>query len=78
MDQDVAIGLDIAKAVFQEHGVDARGGVVIRQRLRRSPMLAYFAKKALCLIGMAACHSALHWARELSPLGHEARLIPPS
>ncbi len=78
MDQDVAIGLDIAKAVFQEHGVDAHDGVVVRRRLTRSRMQAYFAKKAPCLIGIEACGSALHWARELGRLGHEARLIPPS
>lgn len=78
MDQVVTIGLDIAKSVFQVHGVDAEGGVVIRQRLTRSRMLAFFAKKAPCLVGMEACGSAHHWARELSRLGHEVRLIPPS
>jgi transposase len=78
MDQVVTIGLDIAKSVFQVHGVDAKGGVVIRQRLTRSRMLAFFAKKAPCLIGIEACGSAHHWARELSRLGHEVRLIPPS
>ena len=67
MDQIVTIGLDIAKSVFQVHGVDAEGGVVIRQRLTRSRMLAFFAKKAPCLVGMEACGSAHHWARELPP-----------
>jgi transposase len=78
MDQVATIGLDIAKSVFQVHGVDAEGGVVIRQRLTRSRMLAFFARKAPCLVGMEACGSAHHWARELSRLGHEVRLIPPS
>ena len=68
MDQVVTIGLDIAKSVFQVHGVDAEGGVVIRQRLTRSRILAFFAKKAPCLVGMEACGSAHHWARELSRL----------
>ena len=78
MDQVVTIGLDIAKSVFQVHGVDAAGGVVIRQRLTRSRVLAFFAKKAPCLVGIEACGSAHYWARELSRLGHEVRLIPPS
>jgi len=78
MDQVVTIGLDIAKSVFQVHGVDAEGGVVIRQRLTRARMLAFFAKKAPCLVGVEACGSAHHWARELSRLGHQVRLIPPS
>lgn len=78
MDQVVTMGLDIAKSVFQVHGVDAQGGVVVRQRLTRSRMLAYFAKKAPCLIGIEACGSAHYWARELSRFGHEVRLIPPS
>jgi transposase len=78
MDQVVTIGLDIAKSVFQVHGVDAEGGVVIRQRLTRSRMLAFFTKKAPCLIGIEACGSAHHWARELTRLGHQVRLIPPS
>lgn len=78
MDQVVTIGLDIAKSVFQVHGVDAHGAVVMRQRLTRSRMLAFFAKKAPCLVGLEACGSAHYWGRELSLLGHEVRLIPPS
>ncbi len=78
MDQVVTIGLDIAKSVFQVHGVDAAGAVVMRQRLTRSRMLAFFAKKAPCLVGLEACGSAHYWGRELSLLGHEVRLIPPS
>lgn len=78
MNQVVTIGLDIAKSVFQVHGVDADGVVVIRRRLTRSRMLAFFAKQARCLIGLEACGSAHYWGRELSRLGHEVRLIPPS
>ena len=78
MKQVVTIGLDIAKSVFQVHGVDADGAVVLRRRLTRSRMLAFFAKQARCLIGLEACGSAHYWARELSALGHEVRLIPPS
>jgi transposase len=78
MNQVVTIGLDIAKSVFQVHGVDGEGAVVLRQRLTRSRMLAFFAKRAPCLIGLEACGSAHHWARELSALGHEVRLIAPS
>lgn len=78
MDQVVTIGLDIAKSVFQVHGVDAAGAVVMRQRLTRARMLAFFAKKAPCLVGLEACGSAHYWGRELSRLGHQVRLIPPS
>jgi transposase len=78
MDQVATIGLDIAKSVFQVHGVDAGGGVVIRQRLTRARVLAFFARKAPCLVGIEACGSAHHWARELSRLGHQVRLIPPA
>jgi transposase len=78
MNQVVTIGLDIAKSVFQVHGVDSEGAVVLRQRLTRSRLLAFFAKRAPCLVGVEACGSAHHWGRELSRLGHEVRLIPPS
>jgi transposase len=72
------IGLDIAKNVFQVHGVDRAGAVVIRRALRRSQMLAWFAKLPPCLLGMEACGTAHYWARELRQLGHEVRLIPPA
>ena len=78
MEQVVAIGLDIAKSVFQVHGIDAQGAVVVRQRLQRSRVLPFFAKRGPCLVGIEACGSAHHWARELVRLGHEVRLIPPS
>jgi transposase len=72
------IGLDLAKRVFQVHGVDASGAVVIRRPLRRDRVLAFFAKLPRCLIGMEACATAYYWARELRKLGHDERLIPPA
>jgi transposase len=72
------IGLDIAKNVFQVHGVDRSGGVAIRRALRRSQMLAWFAKQRPCLVGLEACATAHYWGRELQKLGHEVRLIPPA
>ena len=71
------IGLDLAKHVFQVHGVDASGAVVVRRRVRRSEMLRFFGRLERCLIGMEACATAHHWARELRAFGHEVRLIPP-
>ena len=72
------IGLDIAKSVFQVHGVDADGGVVVRRQLKRRYVLAFFEKLAPCLIGMEACASAHHWSRQLQALGHTVRLMPPA
>jgi len=72
------IGLDLAKQVFQVHGVDAEGTVVLRRRLRRSEVAQFFSTLPVCLVGIEACATAHHWARELSSLGHEVRLIPPS
>ena len=71
------IGIDIAKFIFQAHGIDAAGCAVLRRRLRRQELLAFFERLPPCLIGMEACSSAHHWARELVELGHEVRLIPP-
>ena len=70
------IGLDIAKHVFQVHGVDAHEKVVIRKALRRNQMIAFFGALPSCLIGMEACATAHYWARELTKLGHEVRLMP--
>ncbi len=70
------IGLDLAKHVFQVHGVDASGSVVLRRRLRRREVQAFFARLKPCLIGMEACATAHYWARELRALGHEVRLMP--
>src|ERR1700693_3053201 len=72
------IGLDIAKAVFQVHGVDDAGAVTIRKRVNRSKMLEFFADLAPCLVGIEACPSAHHWGRELQGLGHTVKLMPPS
>jgi transposase len=72
------IGLDIAKSVFQVHGVDAEGNVVIRRQLKRRYVLAFFEKLPPCLVGIEACASAHHWSRELRALGHTVRLMPPA
>jgi len=74
--QITTIGLDIAKHVFQVHGVDATEKVVVRKQLRRSQVIAFFASLPPCLIGMEACATAHYWARELTKLGHEVRLMP--
>jgi transposase len=72
------IGLDIAKSVFQVHGVDAAGQVVIRRQLKRRYVLAFFQKLSPCLVGIEACASSHHWSRELKALGHTVRLMPPA
>jgi transposase len=72
------IGLDLAKSVFQVHGVDATGQVVIRRSLRRAQMLPFFARLPSCLVGMEACGTSHYWARELIKLGHQVRLMPPA
>ncbi len=77
MTEVITIGIDIAKNVFQIHGVDAAGEVVIRRQLRRRQVLAFFRKQPSCLVGMEACATAHHWAREIAALGHEVKLMPP-
>jgi len=72
------IGLDIAKSVFQVHGIDAAGQVVIRRQLKRRYVLAFFQKLSPCLVGIEACASSHHWSRELKALGHTVRLMPPA
>jgi transposase len=72
------IGLDIAKSVFQVHGMDANGLVVIRRQLKRRYVLAFFEKLPPCLVGIEACASSHHWSRELQALGHTVRLMPPA
>src|SRR5512133_4068141 len=72
------IGLDIAKSVFQVHGVDATGQVVIRRQLKRRFVLSFFEKLPPCLVGIEACASSHHWSRELQALGHTVRLMPPA
>src|SRR3984885_12876095 len=76
--QITTIGLDLAKSIFQVHGVDATGQVVVRKSLRRSQMLAFFTKLPPCLVGIEACGTSHHWARELIKLGHQVRLMPPA
>lgn len=77
MESAVTIGLDLGKSVFQVHGVDAGGAVVIQRRLTRGRLLTFFAKQPACLVGMEACAAAHHWGRELQKLGHRVRLMPP-
>jgi transposase len=72
------IGLDIAKSVFQVHGVDDIGEIVIRRRISRAKVLEFFGGLSPCLIGIEACASAHHWSRELQALGHTVRLMPPN
>jgi transposase len=72
------IGLDIAKSVFQVHGVDAGGQVIVRRQLKRRYVLTFFQKLSPCLVGIEACASSHHWSRELQALGHTVRLIPPA
>lgn len=71
------IGLDVAKTIFQVHGVDDTGGNTVRRRLRRAEVLPFFEGLAPCLVGLEACAGAHHWAREIRKLGHEVRLMPP-
>jgi transposase len=72
------IGLDIAKSVFQVHGIDAEGNVIIRRQLKRRYVLAFFQKLPPCLVGIEACASSHYWSRELQTLGHTVRLMPPA
>src|SRR5271167_4332255 len=72
------VGLDLAKHVFQVHGVDASGRVVVAKSVRRGKLLEFFASLPPCVVGLEACGSAHHWARELIKLGHDARMMPPA
>ena len=78
MGQITTIGLDIAKSVFQVHGVDARGETVLRRRLTRARLMPFFEKLGRCVVGIEACATSHFWARELRKLGHDVRLMPPS
>ena len=77
MEAAVTIGLDLGKSVFQVHGVDQQGAVVVQRRLTRARLLAFFSKQPACLVGMEACAAAHHWGRELQKLGHRVKLMPP-
>ena len=72
------IGLDIAKRVFQAHGADTSGKAVFRRKLQRAEVLTFFAAMPPCLVGIEACSTAHHWAREITALGHQVRLMPAS
>ena len=72
------IGFDIAKSVFQVHGVDAVGQVIVRRQLKRRQVIAFFQKVSPCLVGIEACASSHYWSRELHGLGHRVRLMPPA
>ncbi|MDQ3083135.1 MAG: IS110 family transposase, partial [Gemmatimonadota bacterium] len=76
MGEVTTVGLDIAKSVFQVHGIDAAGEVIVRRRLSRSRMMPFFAKLPRCVVGIEACNTSHHWARELIALGHDVRLMP--
>jgi len=78
MSKIVTIGLDIAKHVFQVHGVDFVGEIALRRKLRRSEVLSFFEGLEPCLVGMEACATSHHWARQLVALGHQVRLMPPA
>jgi transposase len=77
MDKISTVGLDIAKHVFQVHGEDEAGQVVVRRQLRRAAVVKFFANLPPCVVGMEACSSAYYWAREIGALGHDVRLMPP-
>jgi len=74
----VTVGLDLAKSVFQVHAIGRDGAVLVRRKLRRAEVIGFFEDLPVCLVGMKACASAHHWARELIALGHEIRLMPPA
>jgi transposase len=76
--QITIVGLDLAKRVFQVHGVDAVGRIVVRRRLQRAQVANFFADLPPCLVGIEACATAHHWARLIGASGHQVRLIPPS
>lgn len=77
MEKITTVGLDLAKSVFQIHAIDERGHVMMRRALRRSQVLDFFRRLPPCLVGLEACASAHHWAREIAGLGHDVRMIPP-
>jgi transposase len=78
MSDVTTIGLDIAKHVFQVHGADDAGAVVIRRKLRRAEILQFFGGLGPCLVGIEACATAHYWARSIMALGHQVKLMPPT
>ncbi len=71
------IGIDLAKSVFQLHGIDSSGKVLIKKQIKRAQMAEYFVSLRPCLVGMETCGSAHHWARKLESFGHMVKLMPP-
>ena len=78
MPEITTVGLDLAKNVFQVHGADGSGRAVLRRKLRRDQVLAFFSALAPCVVAMEACGGAHFWGREIGRLGHDVRLIPPA
>lgn len=78
MGEVIVVGLDIAKSVFQVHGVDAEGEVVVQRRLTRAKRIPFFEKLPRCRVGIEACATAHYWGRRLAELGHDVKLTPPS
>ncbi len=78
MSEIATVGLDLAKHVFQVHGADASGRMVLRKKLRRNQVLAFFSQLPCCVVAMEACGGAHFWGREIGKMGHEVRLIPPA
>jgi transposase len=78
MEKISTIGLDLAKRVFQVHGINALGQVVVQKQLQRSEVLEWFGKQKACLVGMESCATSTYWAREIGKLGHDVKLIPPA
>jgi transposase len=78
MEKIITVGLDLAKSIFQVHGIAENGKVLVRRTLRRSQVLPFFRSLPACLVGMEACASAHHWAREIAALGHSVRMMPPA
>src|SRR5439155_21421119 len=78
MEKIITVGLDLAKSIFQVHGIAENGKVLVRRTVRRSQVLPFFRSLPTCLVGMEACASAHHWAREIAALGHLVRMMPPA
>ena len=78
METIIPVGLDLAKSIFQVHGIAENGKVLVRRTLRRSQVAAVFSGLPACLVGMEACASAHYWAREIAALGHSVRMMPPA
>tara|TARA_B110000483_G_scaffold165995_1_gene196437 strand:- start:155 stop:526 length:372 start_codon:yes stop_codon:yes gene_type:complete len=72
------LGIDLAKSVFQLHGVDAQGVIVLQKKLRRGAVVKFLPKLEPCLIGIEACATSHYWAREIAALGHDVKMIPPA